>query len=436
MNKKQITNRIGLAMTFVLAMASCKKENGHTTPPTVQDQRFITVAGALMQTEPGDGNGGTRVYSLTLEEAKNPAFEVNVFDQGFAVKSNRTARLQASEDGKFLFNIQYTGADGGVFNKYHVKGGNQFPEADVSINTANYVGTSPRWSKLYDGDRTGIAVNIAAPTNVTDSAGQYLYTRGKATVLALDLENVAIKGFTDFEIPLPEEEEKEGHHIFRLDAPFLNKAGNKLFVGTWMRKYIPGTTTTDASSKVDTRTLVLDYPSMTNLTLISSALTQGDNSGYRSPMSYVATDGSIYQATHRQLSGGSVFLKIGTNNQYDPTYALRLDEALGIKDSYIETWKYAGNGIGYVLYRHGGSKTGHIARVDFNAKTVTPVDIPNEGVDYGQYQGLLVLGEEVLVAVTPMGQDGNIYWINSRTGQVNKGAKLVNKPGNRYIGLY
>jgi hypothetical protein len=436
MKKNQIWSTSMLALAFAMTAVSCKKNEGNTTPPLPQEDRWITVAGALMQTEPGDGNGGTRVFSLPIREARNPNYSVNVFDDGFIVKSNRTARLQASEDGKFLYNIQYTGADGGVFNKYKVEGGKNFPEADVQINTANYVGTSPRWAKLYDGDKSGIAVNVTGITNVNDSQGTFLYARGIATVLALDLENVSIKGFKDFEIPLPAEEEKEGHHIFRLDAPFLNKAGDKLFVGTWMRKYIPGTTNTDASSKVNTRTLVLDYPSMTNPTLISSPLTQGDNSGYRSPMSYVSSDGSIYQATHRQLSGGSVFLKIGLDNQYDPNYALRLDDALGVQDSYIETWKYAGNGIGYVLYRHGGEETGYVARVDFKNKTAKKIDIPSVGVDYGQYQSLTVIGDEVFIAVTPMGEDGNIYIINKNNEQITKGAKLINKLGNRYIGIY
>ena len=71
--------------------------------------------------QPGDGNGGTVVYSISKENAKNPNYEVSVFDNGFDVHSQRTARLQGSEDGKYLFNIQYGGADGGQLDKYEVK---------------------------------------------------------------------------------------------------------------------------------------------------------------------------------------------------------------------------------------------------------------------------------------------------------------------------
>jgi hypothetical protein len=42
----------------------------------------------------------------------------------------------------------------------------------------------------------------------------------------------------------------------------------------------------------------------------------------------------------------------------------------------------------------------------------------------------------VYVAVTPVGKDGHIYILNSRTGSVTKGAKLINKPGNHYIGVF
>jgi hypothetical protein len=47
-----------------------------------------------------------------------------------------------------------------------------------------------------------------------------------------------------------------------------------------------------------------------------------------------------------------------------------------------------------------------------------------------------VSGDEVFVAVTPVGKDGNIYIFNKKTGTVTKGATLVNKAGNHYIGIF
>lgn len=439
------TLMFGAALT-AFSFASCNKDdkNDDGTPPE-EDTRWITLSGALMQNEAGDGNGGTMVYSITPEEARNPNFSVNVFDNGTHVKSSRTARLQASEDGKFLYNIQYTGADGGMFNKYQVTGGNKYTEVGSQVNTAPYVGTSPRWAKVSEG--VGVAVDVTAITNIFDGEGDdavYKATRGTARIVVLDLNDPKIINTRDFEIPLTEEEEKQGYHIYRLDAPVLNKAGNKLLVGTWMRKYKPGTTTTDAgAARLGTKTLVVDYPSLENPKIISSTVATGDNSGYRSPMTYAAEDGNLFQGTHRELAGagGSQILKInGTTLEYDNTYKLNLDAALGVTDSYIESWRYVGNGIGYVIYSvqaDGARKGGYVARVDLNNRTATKMTLPNEdNLDFGQYQGIAKNGDEVYIAVTGIGQDGNIYIFNSKTGTMNTGAKLINKSGNRYIGVY
>jgi hypothetical protein len=130
-------------------------------------------------------------------------------------------------------------------------------------------------------------------------------------------------------------------------------------------------------------------------------------------------------------------LRIGQNNEYDNSYVFSLDAALGVEGVYVDCWRYAGNGIAYALYTQGGTDQGFVARLDLNAKTATKVDLPYDAaLDFGQYQGILVSGEEVFIAVTPTGKDGNIYVINSKTGAVAKGAKLVNKAGNHYIGIF
>ncbi|QKZ14380.1 hypothetical protein [Spirosoma sp. KUDC1026] len=114
-----------------------------------------------------------------------------------------------------------------------------------------------------------------------------------------------------------------------------------------------------------------------------------------------------------------------------------LDAALGAKNVYVDCWKYAGNGIAYALYTQDGSTQGYVARLDLNARTATRVELPyEEGLDFGQYQGILVSGDDVYIALTPVGKDGNIYVINRQTGGVTKGAKLVNKAGNHYIGIF
>ncbi len=439
--KQQLRNiLLYTSVISAFTVASCDNSGGGTVEPDeTTKERWITVAGALMGTTPGDGNGGTMVYSVSKENAKNPNFSISVYDNGFPVKSNRTARLQSSEDGNTLFNIAYTGDNGGEFARYKVNGSGSFAQEDVTVNISQYASTSPRWSKLLDGDKTGIAVNVAniAANNATDKTKAFAYYRGTATVLALDLQKVLINGYKQYEIPLSTQEELNGHCIFRLDAPVLNKAQNKLIIGTWMRKYNPATGVIESTfDRLGSKSVVVDFPSLENPKVITSTVSNGDNSGYRSPNAFVAEDGSIYQATQRD-SKGSHILKINQNNEYDNSYVFSLDAALGVKGAYVDSWKYAGNGIAYVLYTHDGTEQGYIARLDLNAKTATKVNIEYDAdLNFGQYQGILVSGDEVYVAVTPTGKDGNIYIFNSKTGAVTKGAKLVNKAGNHYIGIF
>lgn len=426
---------------FLSSVVGCKKSSQDFTPELPADsERWITLAGALMQTEPGDGNGGTMVYSIRPEDAANPNFLVKVFDDGEHVKSNRTARLQSSQDGKFLYNIQYTGADGGVFNKYAVKGKNNFIEVGSAINTAPYVGTSPRWTKASE--KYGVAVNVKDIVNVFEGEGEdavFKGVKGTAVILVLDLENPRIVGTTEFELALSPEEQMQGYHIFRLDAPVLNANQDKLVIGTWMRKYYPGTTNTDGTAaRLGTKSLIVDFPSLENPRLETSSLATGDNSGYRSPMSYLAEDGSIYQATHRELAGtgGSKIIRMTTDLKYDPNFVISLDQALGVKDSYIETWRYVGDNIGYIIYNVEGTG-GHIARVNLKSGSVEKINLLTEVVlDFGQYQSIALYGDWVYIAVTPLSLDGNIYLFNRKTGEMKVGAKLENKAGNRYIGVY
>lgn len=437
--KNRFLKSIFLSVFIVGAVLSTSCESDDATPDDGQQtaDRWITVAGALMQDEAGDGNGGTKVYSVSKADAKNPEFSIDVYDNGFPVPSNRTARLQSSEDGKTLFNIAYTGANGGHFSKYNVLGGSQFSAADVVVDISNYAGTSPRWAKLFDGDKTGIAVNVTSPVVSTEENGDYKYTRGTATVLALDLKESLIARYQQYEIALSETEETAGHHIFRLDSPVLNKAGNKLIIGTWMRKTNPETGGNESGfTRLGSKSVVVDYPSLENPKVITSTVGDGDTSGYRSFNAFVGNDGNIYQATQRG-SDGSHILKINQSNEYDNSYVFSLDSALGVTGTYVDSWRYAGNGIAYVMYTHNGTEQGYVARVDLNAKTAAKVDLPYDAdLDFGQYQGFVVDGDEVYIAVTPVGKNGNIYILNSKTGAVTKGAKLINKSGNHYIGVY
>ncbi|MUH37949.1 hypothetical protein D9O36_19015 [Zobellia amurskyensis] len=425
--------------------------DSETETETEEESRWITVAGAKMGDNPGDGNGGTLIYSLTSEEAKDPTVQIDPFNNGFVAPSNRTARLQASEDGNTVFNISYAGDTGGNYSKYIVEGEGTFTQTGSEISIAPYVGTAPRWIKLFDGDKTGSAVYVSTehqvddndtPNEVTDDT--YIRTSQTIGVVTLDLVDSKINAFEEHEIELSDEEEAQGYYISRIDMPTLNEAGDKLYIGARVSKVDPTTLESDSDYEIlGSKTIILDYPSLLNPTIITSTVGHGNTNGYRSINSF-EYGGSVYQANQSDPEGSHI-LKIGADNLYDDSYDFNLDDALGVTGAYVLAWRPAANGKAVLAYRHDGSAEGisgrgesFFALVDLNAKTATKInDIPYE-VDFElfQYQGYAVDGNEIYLTQAPVGKNGNIYVIDTETGAVTKGAELVNAEGSHFIGAW
>lgn len=440
-----------ITLTMGLLTACSTDENTDEVDPNPEASRWITVAAARMQDTPGNGNGGTLIYSLSSEDAKDPTVSIEPFDNGFIVPSNRTARLQASEDGSTIFNISYAGDTGGNYTKYTVKGGKNFTQTGSAVSIEPYVGSAPRWIKLFDGDKTGAAVFVSNENEMNDNgtpkdATDDFYVRTEATmgIVTLDLENSLIKEFQEHSVPLTEEEEAEGYYISRIDMPTLNAAGDKLYIGARLSKVDPATTEGDSDYEIlGSKTIVLDYPSLLNPTVVTSTVGHGNTNGYRSINAF-EYNGSVYQANQNDPEGSHI-LKIGANNQYDDSYDFSLNDALGVEDAYILAWRPAANGKAVLAYRHAGSVEGlsgrpqsFFALVDLNAKTATKIEGIPYDVDFElfQYQGFAVDGDDIYVTQAPVGQNGNIYIIDTETGDVTKGAQLVNVEGSHFIGAF
>ncbi|WP_299801289.1 hypothetical protein [uncultured Maribacter sp.] len=417
-------------------------EEPETEEPVEEDPRWITVAAAKMGEEPGDGNGGTLIYSVTSVDAKDPTVSIDPFENGFIAPSNRTARLQSSEDGNTIFNISYAGDTGGNYTKYTVEGGQVFTPSGSEVSIAPYVGTAPRWIKLFDGDQTGAAVYVSTE-NEFDENDNYARTEATIGVVTLDLVNSSIKEFQEHSVPLSTEEEAAGYYISRIDMATLNAAGDKLYIGARLSKVDPTTAESDSDFDIlGSKTIILDYPSLLNPSVITSTVGHGNTNGYRSINSF-EYNGSVYQANQSDPEG-SYILKIDADNEYDDTYDFNLDDALGIEGAYILAWRPAANGKAVVAYRHNGSAEGvaglqgFFALVDLNAKTAVKIDdIPYDPDFYlFQYQGFVVEGTEIYLTQGAVGQNGNIYVVETETGAVTKGAELVNTTGSHFIGVF
>ncbi|MDG1871552.1 MAG: hypothetical protein P8I78_06280 [Flavobacterium sp.] len=455
--------KIALLSTAIMALTlgSCSNDNdGETTVPPVENEtRWISLTGSFPDANGTAGNGGTRAYAITEENAANPDYEVDLFKlngaeyvQGFALKSSRTARVQASADGKFLYNIQYTGTEGGVFNKYSVSGAGQYEEVGFELNTATILGTAPRWVKAAEGVGVGVYYGEALPA-FTGTAPNYVYQNPKGTIKIanIDLNNTAITNTGVINVDLGEYE-AQGYYISRADVPVLNQAKTKLYIGVNVNRHnINGTVTTSATTgaitgwettderNIGTVTYVVDYPSLRNAKIIISDKSKINNHGYRTMTQHLGTDGNIYQAT--ATSGPDILRISKTTDEYDQNYHFNLDTALGMTGTSIKAWRYISNGLGVVLYTKSGSSGGYIALVNLNDLTATKLatDIESDAAlstTLGQFQNIGAIGNKVYIPLTPAGKDGNIYIIDVTTKQITKGAKLKAASGSFYLGAY
>ena len=225
--------------------------------------------------------------------------------------------------------------------------------------------------------------------------------------------------------------------------PTLNAAGNKLYIGARLSKVNPETAERDSGYEIlGSKTIVLDYPSLTNPTVITSTVGFGNTNGYRSINAF-EYNGSVYQANQGDPNGSHI-LKIDADNEYDNDYVFSFDAALGVDDVYVLAWRPAANGKAVLAYRYADSEEGvagaqgFFALVDLEAKTAELIEeIPYDPDFYlFQYQGFAVDGNEIFVTQAPVGENGNIYVIDTETGDVTKGAELVNVDGSHFIGTF
>lgn len=414
-----------------------------------EGREFISLTASIPDETGTAGNGGTMAYAITHEEAINPNFSLNVYDNGFSLRSARTARVQASEDGKELYNIQYTGEDGGVFNKYQVKGKKDYFDTGNELELADIIGTSPRWVKAAEG--IGVGVHLTGSTTVYEGTAPnhvFKYTRGKVRIAIIDLVNAKVPNSTEFDFPFSTELEAQGYSVGRIDVPILNKAQNKLFIGCNVSKVDPKKLSYNASGNpvwandnanraIGTVTLVVDYPSLQNPKLITSTLAKTNNHSYRTMTQYVGADGHIYQAATGQWVGHQILRISSATNDYDSSYEFNLNTALGETATRIQAWRYVKDGIGVVLYDKGSGTGGYLALIDLNTKTATKISNDYESsLDFSQFQNIAVSGDFVYVPLTPPGQAGKLYVINWKTKEVIKGASLTGQSGSSYIGTY
>lgn len=451
---------------------ACNKNNDDITiegpsGPDTEERKFITLTLAYPDTEGTAGNGGTMAYAITPAQAADPNFEVDVYTNGYGLRSQRTARVQGSVNGNFLYNIQYTGTDGGIFNKYRVKGQKNFEDTREEVNTEPILGSSPRWVVAAEGIGVGVFASAAIQASGEGAGASFIDVKSTAKIAVINLNDPQVTRQTEFTIPFTAAQTKDGYQIGRIDMPILNAAKTKIFIGCNLTRTdvtkpstISSTGTQSwsaAANQLGTATLVVDYPSLANPTLIYSTQSSFGNNGYRTMIQHLGDDGNIYQGTGANTTGQPHILRIDRNtNTYDNSYLFDLKTALGSSNNVaIRAWRYIKEGIGLVMYTETGVNGGYLALIDLNAKTATKLTTDNQtdigysgrtanntagiaGITgtFSQFQNIGVAGDNFYVPMTPNGADGNLYIINYKTKTITKGAKLKNRSNSFYLGAY
>src|SRR5690606_27909619 len=108
MNKNLLKTVLFGSALVLGTMASCEKNDGPdgggetNTDADNSPRTYITLTAAFPDDTGTAGNGGTLAYSVTLDEAKDPSKEVDIYANGYGLRSERTARVQGSVNGNYL----------------------------------------------------------------------------------------------------------------------------------------------------------------------------------------------------------------------------------------------------------------------------------------------------------------------------------------------
>ncbi|AYN04297.1 hypothetical protein [Flavobacterium sp. 140616W15] len=369
--------------------------------------------------------------------------EVSFFGKGYSMTSSRTARVFTSTDGSIVYSLNYTV---GTIDKLTYHGGENYKKI-ITFDASIPLGVKAvRFTKMND--KVASVHNIAAVEQY-GGADKKDYLKHKMTVAIgiLDLEamNFGSNFKKDIDLILPGTLASEGYYISRIDCPVIS--GNKLYYGASVSKFNAATGKAGETDK--TFTLVLDYPSLTNATVISTSHVKGATNGYRTPTQHINEAGEIMQMVGNGKELNIVKIKDG---KYDETYKYSVS---GLLNKVVSSsgWFYAGNGIGYIPYEKVGvdeiqvgvdsngkptySGSWGLARMDFKNGKIIDLTVP-KGLWLQQYQNSVVRDGKFYIALTPVGVQGNIYIfdVNSENADSTVGAKVFSGADQYYIGIF
>lgn len=421
------------AMALAL-FASCSDDDDPDPTPEPEVKNDFHIAFA----------NGSESNSATLVQGVNDLTQGEISSQkGYALESSRTARIFVSSDGATLYSLNYTV---GTIEKLSYTGSDNYTKVGGGIDASVTLGTKTvRFTKLND--EIGSVHYIKATAQYDGET--YLGHEMIASIGILDLATMTFRegqANKAIEVKLTEEQTKAGYYISRIDCPVIS--GNKMYYGAAVSKFNASTGKAEATDR--TFTLVIDYPSLTNATAISTDKVKGATNGYRTPTQHTNESGEILQMVSGNNEVHIVKIKDG---KYNESFDFDLSKLLG-KPASSNGWFYAGNGIGYIPYEDlskdkiqiGVNPDGEpsysamwkFARMDFNKGTVVDLNVP-DNLWLTQYQNAPVREGKLYIALSPVGKNGNIYIFDTKSESPNGtlGASITGTGADQYyIGIY
>lgn len=434
---------------IALATMSCSDDNNDEKPaPPPVDTKDFQLAFAS-----GSGSiSGTYMQGVSDVNTGTISFE----KAGTLFSTGRTSRIYTSADGKYVYSLTY---QQGTIDKWEYKGGSNYTKV-TTIDASVPLGTvGVRFTKLNEDLGSIHYISSKAQYGTGEEETTYLGHKMTITIGILDFASMTLKpGYrSDIDLKLPGTLGSEGYYISRIDCPVVS--GGKLLYGAAVSKFNASTGIAEETDRA--MTFVIDYPSLSNPTVIETNLASGSTNGYRTPTQQVNESGEIYQLISNGGNTGGVsvaakdckvsIVKI-VNGKYDTTYKYSLDGLLK-NPAASQGFFYAGNGIAYIPYekKHlpqiesGVDPKGNptysapwgLARMDLINKTVVDLNVP-DGLWLTQWQTSVVKNGKFYIALAPVGKAGNVYIfdVNSTSPDGTKGAEIVSGADQYFIGIY
>lgn len=376
------------------------------TPCEVEGQRIFTIGAEV---EDGDE---VFAYVDTLEDLTSGS--LTFIDNGLELPATIASRVLGVGDD-YIYALDY---GGGKITQYEIDRENGgYKSNPKELNIQSSIGTAfPRWKEIDD--NTIMLHNVEVVYEYEDDGVTIKSVTPTMKVIAIQIPEFTIKTvMEDWIIPQTEEDIAESAYGFRVDAPVVSNG--KLYYGLMRTVNGIGRGGVPASGM---ETVVMDFPSLTNQTVIRYDDATGHTNGYRTPSMHVDEDGDVYQSNlfsslfSFDLSEGdkTVITRL-KNGTYDSSYTFNVSEALGENIS-TAGWFYAGNGIGYmpiiiedVLAVSSREERNYwsVAKIDLVNKTAVKLNVPLSYLL--EYQSSVTIDDSFFMAISPDGGDSYIY---------------------------